>query len=548
MRLQSLLFFSITIFSVSGHCHNSVFDDYQFDDSNGGSSEPLATASARLGSSALPAVCSDDGLAGGYPCRNIDLLSVLKKADMGAADVDLSDIWGWSDPVTGAEIAIVGLEDGTSFVDVTDPSNLVYLGKLATHQPRSGSRFWRDIKVYNDHAFIVADGSANVRHGMQVFDLTTLRDIVSPPRRLRATAHEDGFGIAHNIAINEDTGYAYVVGSNRCSGGLYMIDISNPVEPEFSGCFSSDGYVHDAQCVVYNGPDARYSGREICFAYNEDTITIVDVTNKANPRQLSRTGYPESSYTHQGWLLDENQSIVIMNDEGDELDAQVKTTTFVYDVSNLREIKQLGTYVADTEAIDHNLYTRDGYIFESNYRAGLRILAGDGAAAGNLTEVAWFDVVPRSDSAQFSGAWSSYIYFASGNVMVSDIGRGLFVVRPDWEKINEIDRTPSLSISNVVVRESQRRARLTLSLSRPSESPVLVTAVTRGRSAVAGTDFRNRVQRVRFAPGQTERNFAIDIINDETREAAERFIVRLVNSRNANIDDAIGSVVVRDDD
>jgi len=447
---------------------------------------------------------------------------VLKKSEMGAADVDLSDIWGWSDPVTGAEIAIVGLEDGTSFVDVTDPSNLVYLGKLATHLPRSGSRFWRDIKVYNDHAFIVADGSANVRHGMQVFDLTTLRDIASPPRRLRETAHEDGFGIAHNIAINEDTGYAYVVGSNRCSGGLYMIDISNPVEPEFSGCFSSDGYVHDAQCVVYNGPD--------------------------NPRQLSRTGYPESSYTHQGWLLDENQSIVVMNDEGDELDAQVKTTTFLYDVSNLREIKQLGTYVADTQAIDHNLYTRDGYVFESNYRAGLRILAADGAAAGNLNEVAWFDVVPRSDSAQFSGAWSSYIYFASGNVMVSDIGRGLFVVRPDWEKINEIDRTPSLSISNVVVRETQRRARLTLSLSRPAESTVLVTAVTRGRSAVAGTDFRTRVQRVRFAPGQTERSFAIDIINDQIRESAERFVVRLVNSRNASIEDAVGTVVVRDDD
>ncbi len=545
---RGLLLFIAATFSLSGHCHNPIFDDYKFDDSNGGGSEPLVTSGARSESSGVVSVCSARGLAGGYPCKNVDLLSRLKKENMGAASVELSDIWGWTDPLTGAEIAIVGVEDGTSFVDVTDPVNPVYLGKLPTHAPRSGSRYWRDIKVFNDHAFIVADGSANQNHGMQIFDLTTLRDIVSPPQQLSETTHHDGFGFAHNIVINEDTGYAYVVGSDMCSGGLYMINISNSTSPRTSGCFSSDGYVHDAQCVVYTGPDARFSGREICFAYNEDTITIVDVTNKQNPRQLSRTGYVGSSYTHQGWLLDETQSIAIMNDEGDEGQFTVNTTSYIFDVSDLRNPKRIGSYVASTAAIDHNLYTKDGYIFETNYRAGLRILSGENAASGRLSEVAWFDSVPLSDAARFSGAWSSYIYFASGNIVVSDIAGGLFVVRPDWVKINASERTPALSVDDVVVSESRPRARVTVSLSRASSRSVLVTAMTRSASAAAGEDFKSRRQRIRFAPGQTEKRFVVDLINDDDDESNERFVVKLRNSRNATVDDSVARVIIRDDD
>ena len=80
------------------------------------------------------------------------------------------------------------------------------------------------------------------------------------------TFHHSGFSQAHNIAINEESGYAYIVGSNQCSGGLYMMDLSNPSEPTFAGCFAEDGYVHDVQCVIYQGDDAEFQGREICFA------------------------------------------------------------------------------------------------------------------------------------------------------------------------------------------------------------------------------------------------------------------------------------------
>ncbi|MDE1460728.1 choice-of-anchor B family protein [Spartinivicinus poritis] len=412
--------------------HSAMFPDgFKFDDSNEGEKTQLLLDQATTR-------CVD-GSASGYPCKNIDLHAFLAKENMGGGTANLNDIWGYTDPVTGAEIAIVGRTNGTSFVDITDPVNPVFLGFLPSHD--NGSDSWRDVKTYNDHAFIVADGSGNKTHGLQVFDLSTLRYLPSPGQTLKETAHLGGFGNAHNIAINEDTGYAYIVGSNQCSGGLYMVNISNPVKPRYAGCFSADGYTHDTQCVIYKGQDARYFGREICVGYNEDTITIVDVTNKSNPKQLSRTPYQGAQYTHQGWFLNDSHNILIMNDELDEKRDGINTTSYIYDVSVLDNPVEIGRYVGPTSAIDHNLYTYNNYVFETNYRAGLRILSAKDIAAGKLAEVAYFDTIPGSNSAQFSGTWSNYIYFASGNIIMSDIGYGLFVVKPDWDAISNPDPT-----------------------------------------------------------------------------------------------------------
>ncbi len=419
------------VFASLSWGHSAMFPDgYNFDDTNEGKS--AADLAATAGVQAAASTTCSGGSASGYLCKKIDLKAFVPKAELGGGSQNLNDIWGWTDPETGSEIAIVGRTHGTAFVDISNAENPVLLGFLPS---ADGTSSWRDMKVYNDHAFIVADGGGNRDHGLQIYDLRQLRD-VKPGSTLSETAHLGGFGIAHNIAINEDTGYAYIVGSNQCSGGLYMADISDPTAPSYAGCFSSDGYTHDAQCVIYNGPDSRYTGAEICVAYNEDTITIVDVSNKSNPVQISRTAYSGARYTHQGWFLDDNQSILITDDELDESNSGVNTTSYIFDVSDLQNPVELGAYVGPTSAIDHNLYAKDGYVFETNYRAGLRIHSTEDIASGNMKEVAYFDTIPGSDSAQFSGTWSSYIYFESGNIVVSDIGNGLFVLAPDWEAIN----------------------------------------------------------------------------------------------------------------
>ena len=160
------------------------------------------------------------------------------------------------------------------------------------------------------------------------------------------------------MVINEETGFAYAVGSRTCSSGLHAVDIRNPLEPKFMGCFAQDGYVHDAQCVVYKGPDGRYQGREICFCYNENTLTIVDVEDKENMKQISRISYTGYQYTHQGWL-NEDQTHLLLDDELDELyGSNPHTRTLIWNVKELDNPKLEDSFYSEEEATDHNLYIK----------------------------------------------------------------------------------------------------------------------------------------------------------------------------------------------
>ncbi len=361
------------------------------------------------------------GFAGPYPCDNVDLLAFLPLSAIGGGSGN--DIWGWTDPQDGKEYAIMGRSSGTSFVDISDPENPVYLGNLPTH---SASSSWRDIKVYANHAFVVSEAGA---HGMQVFDLTRLRSVPNPPVTFSEDAHFAGFGSAHNIVINEDSGYAYAVGAGTCAGGLHFIDIQNPLAPADAGCFSADGYTHDAQCVNYSGPDPDHQGSEICFAYNEDTVTVVDVSDKGNPQQLSRSPYSGSGYTHQGWLS-EDQSYLLQDDELDEASFGHNTRTRIWDVSDLDNPILVGFHDGPNASIDHNLYIHQGYAYEANYTSGLEIYGLSQAISGTLVLEAFFDIYTPNNSTSFNGAWSNYPYYASGVVVVSGMGEGLFVLRP----------------------------------------------------------------------------------------------------------------------
>jgi choice-of-anchor B domain-containing protein len=269
---------------------------------------------------------------------------------------------------------------------------------------------------------------------MQIFDLAKLliADLNSVPLTFTDDGVYNSFGTAHNIVINEDSGYAYVVGTNTCSGGLHMVDINVPNVPVNAGCFSSDGYTHDAQCVIYNGPDAEHQGSEICIAANEDTVTVIGVTDKGAPApdELSRTGYSGRGYTHQAWLS-EDHGLLFLDDELDERNDGHGTRTRVWDMSDLDAPVLVYAFTNSTSAVDHNLYVKGDYVFQANYRSGLRVLEiveGPSILDVTLVERAYFDVYPSSDSANFNGAWSNYPYFPSGTLVVSGIEQGLFVL------------------------------------------------------------------------------------------------------------------------
>lgn len=386
--------------------------------------------------------CSGAGRVEVFDCGATNLLAFLppSKLSAGGQFVEMSSIWGWTDPVTKQEWALLGRADGTTFVDITAPSRPITVADLPlTEGARPSS--WREIKVYKDHAFVVSDGSGP--HGVQIFDLTRLRSMKPQPsglpQKVTADAIYRNVASVHNVVINEDSGFMYPVGSNgggnTCGGGLHMVDIRDPKSPKFVGCHSDTstgmaktGYSHDAVCVTYKGPDKRYRGHEICIGSNETAISIADVTDKAKPRTISRSTYPNVAYTHQGWF-DETQRYFYVNDEGDEVVGTAKKTrTLIWDLEDLENPRFAKEHLGVEAATDHNLYIKGTLMYQANYRSGLRVLSITDPL--NPKEVAYFDTAPyHPNTPGFNGAWSVFPFFKSGTIIVSSIEQGLFIVR-----------------------------------------------------------------------------------------------------------------------
>ncbi|WP_419161046.1 choice-of-anchor B family protein [Candidatus Palauibacter sp.] len=376
--------------------------------------------------------CEDDRAAG-FDCADVDLQAYLPLASIGAEPGErVSDAWGWTDPETGREYGLVGRSAGAAIVDVTDAVNPVYLGVIPAN--RSGAR---DLKVYADHLFFTGDGAGD--HGLVVFDLTRLRDVTNAPVEFTPDLRWDEIGSAHNLIIDTDAGTAFTVSTSgdghTCGGGLVMIDIRQPLSPEFAGCFTDtegllfQGRTHDAQCLVYDGPDMDYQGRELCFASNETALRIVDVTDKSNPTPISAAAYPGVAYIHQGWLSDDRRYFYL-DDELDELVGTTdRTKTIVWDVTDLDDPVAVAEYYGPNNATDHNLYVKGDRMYQANYQAGFRVV--DISDPENLREVGFFDTTPYgADPPGFNGAWTAFPWFESETVLVTSMLEGVFLLKP----------------------------------------------------------------------------------------------------------------------
>ena len=364
-----------------------------------------------------------DGFAGIYPCSGYDLLAHIPLSNFRSESAN--DNWGWTDPSSGKEYVLSGLDDGTAFIDISDPKNPIFLGKLPT---ASSSSPWRDIKVYKNFAFIVSEAP---NHGMQVFDLTRLR--TQAFQNFSADTTLSDFGSAHNLWINESTGYAYVFGSNLYLGGPLFIDINDPLNPEIVGGYADDSYTHDAQILNYQGPDSEFRGREILFGSNSDggennQIIIIDVTDKANAFKISSITYNNGGYTHQG-ILTEDQRFFLLGDELDELRYGSPTKTLIFDISSLTSPTSHFNYFAEENSIDHNGYVKDQVFYLSNYTSGLRVLDISQIEEKRINEIGFFDTYPQDNNTKFNGAWSNFPFFESGVIAINDIDSGLFLVK-----------------------------------------------------------------------------------------------------------------------
>ena len=366
-----------------------------------------------------------DGYADIYPCENVNLLGQVTLADMGVTNPDLhgNDHWGWTDPDTGKDYVVFGISDRTTFIDVSDPTGPVFLGTL---MGADGASQWRDIKVYENYAFITADIPTS--SGVQVFDLTKLRDVTNPPETFTADAFYDGFGPGHNLWINEESGYLYAFRSNTCDAAIHVVNIQDPLNPTFAGCVATDDApLSDSECIMYDGPDADYTGREICFTGSDDDMGIDDVTDKENPVVIARFGYPTIQRAHQGSLT-ADRKYWLLSDTMDEQNLGINTRTYAFDVTDLDNPHYLGYYEHDNTSRDHNRYIVGHLAYETNWTAGLHILDISNLPGTDFTEVGYFDVMPETNSIAQEGSWSNYPWW-DDFVSVSTTAGGLYLLQ-----------------------------------------------------------------------------------------------------------------------
>jgi choice-of-anchor B domain-containing protein len=385
------------------------------------------------------------GFAAAYPCDGVDLLAHIPDRTSGANG---ADIWGFMDLNSNREYAIVGYTIGTAVFDVSDPENPREVGFV------DGQRTtWRDIKVFQSwnssenrwdaFAYVTAD---NASDGLFIIDLREL------PHRISRLAYASDFAAAHNIyltgtefstglPLRNDDPTLVLAGPSRSDGRFRSYDLSNPQSPAFiaapvtpAGQSGNDRlYMHDAasmrvtdqrkdtQCV--NAGSSPHC--EVLFDFNESTVDIWDVTLPSDPVRLSQTPYSNADYVHSGWWS-EDQRYLFVQDELDERDSGLPTTLRTFSIADLTAPTLAGTWTGPTTAIDHNGFVRGNRYYMSNYARGLTILDITDPTVPTLA--GRFDTYPASDSVGFPGAWGTYPFLPSGNVLVSDIDSGFYVL------------------------------------------------------------------------------------------------------------------------
>ena len=369
-----------------------------------------------------PIAKCENGLAGEYPCKDYDLLTHFTLDEIGGADTIISDSWGWTDPTSKEEFALICTNKGVTFINITDPANAIIIGILKTSTENSLNR---NVKIHNSIVYIISSATG---HGMQTFNLRKLKDIKNPPIEFTSDKDYISFLTADNIFINENTGFAYITGSETFSGGPHFVDLNVSFKPENAGGYSEGEYKNETQVITYKGPDTDYTDKEILIGSNSSEVVILDVTDKENPIKITSFTYPNIGKTNQGWFT-EDYKYFIFGDELDEINNGVNTNTIVYDFTDLDNPIHHFNYEGSTTAIDNNGYVKGDNYFLANYTNGIRIIDISTIDNKLFTEIGFFDTYPENNNSETKGTVNVYPYLESGNIIVSDTNNGFFLIR-----------------------------------------------------------------------------------------------------------------------
>jgi choice-of-anchor B domain-containing protein len=358
------------------------------------------------------------GVADTFASSNINLRAWFPCNTFNSASASGNDCWGYVSQ-SGREYALMGLDNGTGFVEVTNPSQAT-LVKFMPKPASASASLWRNVKTYRQYAYSVSEGGG----GIQIFDISgidqgNVLDL--------GTVTTGGSTATHTMIINEQTGFLYRMGGG--SNGVRCYSLANPAQPAFVSSWNPK-YTHDG--AVFNWPSGAYAGKEIFLAcgglnggQTDTGMDILDITNKNNITVIGRATYANAAFCHQVWISPDYKYAYI-NDEIDEANFGINCLTRIINIENLANPVSVGGFTNGLVSVDHNLYIKGNQLFASNYKTGLRVY--DITNRTNLSETAWFDTYPESDGTGYAGLWSNYPFLPSGTVLLSDIQRGLFVV------------------------------------------------------------------------------------------------------------------------
>lgn len=324
--------------------------------------------------------------------------------------VVFNDIWGYA--AHGREYAIMGSTQGTIFFDVTNPNAPQEVARIPGGYTRS---LWRDFKTYRAFAYGVADEtSASNRSGLQIFDLSDLPNSV-----FKVYDSFAFFEKAHNIFIDEKSGRLYVAGSNTRYSGIIVLDISvNPASPTLLASVNlPGGYIHD----VYVRNDTAYC------SHGNNGLYIYDMRSPTMPVLLGAlTSYPNAGYNHSSWLTEDGDHLIF----ADETHNRYLKVVDVSDLNNLTIVGSIkSTLLAPnaSNSIAHNPFIKGDSVYISYYHEGVQVYdISDPTAPVN---VSYYDTEPANTNySGYRGTWGVYPFLPSGNIIASDVTRGLFVM------------------------------------------------------------------------------------------------------------------------
>jgi len=486
---------------------------------------------------AAPVTCVQ-GFAGQFPCRNLDLQAQIPLSGFSSRPVSAANVWGFVDLNDNREYAVLGLRNGTAIVDVTDPANPREVTTIA-----GNSSAWREVKVYQAfdavaqrwraYAYVSTEAANS---GVQTIDLSGLPlsaalGSTNFDTSSQHTVYVSNIDYATNAALPGATPYLYVAGSNLSGGSWRAYRLTNPAAPLLESAAPTTRYMHDstslritdsrtAQCSVGHNPC------DVLVDFNVDQVEIWDTTDKLAPVLLGTATNPGNRYIHSGWPNAAGTHLVF-HDELEEIQLGLPTRLYTLNLASLRTPTVAVSYTGPTTTTDHNGYWHGNHYYVSHYRRGIVVF--DASNPDALVEVAHFDnyLTPSTNSAGTDGTWGVYPFLPSGNILVSDIENGLFILRDHARTFGQNAGRVGFSTSSPTHPENVGTINVRVQRVVGNAGAVSVQYAT-STGTTDGGDFTASNGTLSWAANDmADKTIAIPVIDDGTVEGAETLNVTL---------------------